>query len=107
LSYFGQTLPLNARGWSNRGWLEIIEFILSMCENGARKTHVMYRCNLNSKQINEYLNFLLECEMLEKIQERPNSKRYIFKTAELGKKFIERYKQLAELFGKPPPPSLT
>jgi predicted transcriptional regulator len=45
--------------------------------------------------------------MLEKIQERPNSKRYIFKTAELGKKFIERYKQLAELFGKPPPPSLT
>ncbi|MGC2425745.1 MAG: winged helix-turn-helix domain-containing protein [Nitrososphaeraceae archaeon] len=107
MSYFGQTLPLNARGWSNRGWLEIIEFILSMCENGARKTHVMYRCNLNSKQINEYLNFLLECEMLEKIQERPNSKRYIFKTAELGKKFIERYKQLAELFGKPPPPSLT
>jgi predicted transcriptional regulator len=107
LSYFGQTLPLNARGWSNRGWLEIIEFILSMCENGARKTHVMYRCNLNTKQINEDLNFLLECEMLEKIQERPNSKRYIFKTAELGKKFIERYKQLAELFSKPPPPSLT
>jgi predicted transcriptional regulator len=106
LSYFGQTLPLNARGWSNRGWLEIIEFILSMCENGARKTHVMYRCNLNSKQINEYLNFLLECEMLEKIQERPNSKRYIYKTDELGKKFIERYKQLAELFNRPPPPSL-
>lgn len=78
-----------------------------MCENGARKTHVMYRCNLNSKQINEYLNFLLECEMLEEIQERPNSKRYIFKTAELGKKFIERYKQLAELFSKPSPPSLT
>ena len=77
-----------------------------MCENGARKTHVMYRCNLNSKQINEYLNFLLECEMLEKIQERPNSKRYIYKTDELGKKFIERYKQLAELFNRPPPPSL-
>lgn len=106
MSYCGQTLPLNATGWSNRGWLEIIEFILSMCENGARKTHVMYRCNLNSKQINEYLNFLLECEMLEKIQERPNSKRYIYKTDELGKKFIERYKQLAELFNRPPPPSL-
>ena len=100
-------MPLDAGGWSNRGWLEIIEFILSLCENGARKTHVMYRCNLNSKQIKEYLNFLLECEMLEKIQERLNSKRYIYKTTELGKKFIGRYKQLAELFSKPPPRSIT
>jgi predicted transcriptional regulator len=91
-------LPLNTTGWTNRGWLEIIEFILSMCENGARKTHVMYRCNLNSKQINEYLIFLLDCGMLEKIQERPNSKRSIYKTTDLGKNFIIRYKQLLELF---------
>ncbi|HYX55348.1 MAG TPA: winged helix-turn-helix domain-containing protein [Nitrososphaeraceae archaeon] len=93
-------MPLDTTGWSNRGWLEIIEFILSMCENGARKTHVMYRCNLNSKQINEYLNFLLDCGMLEKIQERPNSKRSIYRTSDVGKNFIIRYKQLLELFGK-------
>jgi predicted transcriptional regulator len=78
-----------------------------MCENGARKTHVMYKCNLNSKQINEYLNFLLEYGMLEKTQERPNSKRYIYRTRELGMKFISGYKQLAELFSKPPPQSIT
>jgi predicted transcriptional regulator len=99
-------LPLNRTGWSNRGWLEIIEFILSMCDGGARKTHVMYRCNLNSKQISEYLNFLLDCGMLERVQERANSKRYIFKTSELGNKFVGRYKQMAELFSKPPPPSI-
>ena len=99
-------MPLNTTGWSNRGWLEIIEFILSMCENGARKTHVMYRCNLNSKQINEYLNFLLECGMLERIQERLDSKRSIYRTSELGKGFIIKYKELAELFSKTPPPSL-
>ena len=103
---FCTKLPLNAAGWSNRGWLEIIEFILLMCENGARKTHVMYRCNLNSKQINQYLEFLLESGMLEMIQERPNSKRYIYKTTDLGKKFIAHYKQLASLFTKAPPPSL-
>jgi len=45
--------------------------------------------------------------MLEKIQERPNSKRYIYNTSELGKKFIGSYKQLAELFSKPPPKSIT
>jgi predicted transcriptional regulator len=101
------TLPLDTTGWSNRGWLEIIQLILLMCENGARKTHVMYRCNLNSKQINEYLNFLLECGMLEKIQERPNSKRYIYRTRELGIKFISSYNQLAELFSKPPPQSIS
>ena len=96
-------LPLDTTGWSNRGWLEIIQFILLMCENGARKTHVMYRCNLNSKQINEYLNFLIECGMLEKIQERPISKRSIYKPVELGLRFIRSYKQLADLFSKPPP----
>jgi predicted transcriptional regulator len=100
-------LPLDTTGWSNRGWLEIIQFILLMCENGAKKTHVMYRCNLNSKQINEYLNFLLECGMLEKIRERSNSKRYIYKTLELGLKFISSYKQLSDLFIKPPPKSIT
>jgi predicted transcriptional regulator len=41
--------------------------------------------------------------MLEKMQERPNSKRHIYKTTDLGKKFIGSYKQLAELFSKPPP----
>ena len=93
-------MPLDTTGWSNRGWLEIIEFILSMCENGARKTHVMYRSNLNSKQINEYLNFLLASGMLEKMQERPNSKRSIYRTTELGKSFIIKYKQILELFSQ-------
>ena len=100
-------MPLNSAGWSNRGWLEIIEFILLMCEGGARKTHVMYRCNLNSKQINQYLDFLLDSGMLEVARERPNSKRYIYKTTELGKKFISHYKQLSDLFSRPPPASLT
>ena len=78
-----------------------------MCENGARKTHVMYRCNLNSKQINQYLQFLIDSGMLEVTRERPNSKRYIYKTMDLGKKFIAHYKQLADLFIKAPPTSLT
>ena len=91
-------MPLNSSGWSNRGWLEIVEFILSICISGSRKTHVMYRCNLNSKQINDYLNFLLKHGMLDKIQERPDSKRHIFRTNELGKEFIDRYKQLTHLF---------
>jgi predicted transcriptional regulator len=44
--------------------------------------------------------------MLERVQERANSKRYIFRTSELGNKFVGRYKQMAELFSQPPPPSI-
>jgi predicted transcriptional regulator len=77
-----------------------------MCENGARKTHVMYRCNLNSKQINQYLQFLLDCGMLERNQEYPSSKRHIYKTSRLGQEFIGKYKEVAGLFNKAPPTSL-
>jgi len=82
--------------------LEIVEFILSMCIDGSRKTHVMYRCNLNSKQINEYLDFLYQCSMLEKTPEHPNSKRYIYKTSKLGKEAIDSYHKLVSLFKKDP-----
>jgi hypothetical protein len=44
--------------------------------------------------------------MLERVQERASSKRYFFRTSELGSKFVGRYKQMAELFNKPPPPSI-
>ena len=97
-----EELPLRSTGWTNRGWLEIVEFILSMCKEGSRKTHVMYRCNLNSKQINGYLDFLYQCSMLEKTPEHPNSKRYIYKTSNLGRQAIESYHKLVSLFKKDP-----
>ena len=85
-------------GWGNRGWLEIVDFILVVCKNGAIKTHIMYKCNLNSEQIQKYLQFLVECKMLEIIQESAKSKRYTYKTTELGRKYIEAYNHIAELF---------
>ena len=39
----------------NRESLEIIDLILLVCLNGTMKTHIMYKCNLNSKQVQEYL----------------------------------------------------
>lgn len=85
-------------GWGNRGWVEIIEFILETCIHGALKTHIMYRCNLNSKQITQYVEFLINCKLLEGKPESRRSKRYIYKTTELGKKYISAYKQLYDIF---------
>jgi predicted transcriptional regulator len=85
-------------GWGNRGWVEIIEFILETCIHGALKTHIMYKCNLNSKQITQYVEFLIGCKLLEGKPESRRSKRHIYKTTELGKKYISAYKQLYDIF---------
>ena len=88
----------NIMGWGNRGWLEIIYFILVVCKKGSLKTHIMYKCNLNSKQIDQYIQFLLDRHLLEREPESSDSKRHTYKTAETGRKYINAYNQLAEIF---------
>lgn len=85
-------------GWGNRGWIEIIESILEICEDGALKTHVMYKCNLNSKQITQYLEFLQNHRLIENTRDKPYSKRIIFRTTELGKRYMEAYGMLKSIF---------
>ena len=53
-------------GWGNRGWLEIVNLMLMVCERGALKTHVMYKCNLNSKQLHQYMEFMLSRGLVSK-----------------------------------------
>ena len=84
--------------WGNRGWIEIIEKILETCENGALKTHVMYKCNLNSNQITNYVRFLENRKLLASQIDWPYKKRIIYKTTEMGKKYIGAYKEIEELF---------
>jgi predicted transcriptional regulator len=81
----------------NRDWIEIIGMILEICENEALKTHIMYRCNLNSKQIANYIQFLEDHKLLVRQMEWPHSKAIIYKTTEKGKKYLEAYKQLEEI----------
>ena len=92
------SIERSVMGWGNRGWVEIIEFILETCIHGALKTHIMYKCNLNSKQITQYVKFLVDCKLLEGKPESRRSKRHIYKTTELGKKYISAYKQLYDIF---------
>ncbi|HEV2192371.1 MAG TPA: winged helix-turn-helix domain-containing protein [Nitrosopumilaceae archaeon] len=88
----------NVMGWGNRGWLEIIYFILVVCKKESLKTHIMYKCNLNSKQIDQYLQFLIDKQLLERETESPNSKRHVYKVTEMGRRYINAYNQLAEIF---------
>jgi predicted transcriptional regulator len=86
-------------GWGNRGWLEIVNLMLTVCEHGALKTHVMYKCNLNSKQLQQYMDFMLSRSLISKSEEEGDVKRAIYTTTGRGKKLMTAYRELADIFG--------
>lgn len=85
-------------GWGNRGWMEIIDLILFICEPGALKTHVMYRCNLNSKQVKQYLDFALSRELARASPDPEGNKRTVYMTTDKGREFIRACDELQEIF---------
>jgi predicted transcriptional regulator len=94
-----QVQPADAKrvlGFGNRESLDIIDLILLVCLNGTMKTHVMYKCNLNSKQVQDYLELLLKFALVERSDSLKG--RSTYKTTERGKRFIKAYAELFEIF---------
>jgi predicted transcriptional regulator len=85
-------------GRSNRGYMEIIYSILESSMQGALKTHIMFKCNLNSRQLQLYVQFLVDKGLLAR-QRFPPSPKIEYKTTERGRKYIQAYETLLELVG--------
>jgi predicted transcriptional regulator len=83
----------------HRSRIDIIATILLAANGGAKKTHIMYKCNLSFKQLHAYLNFLVEIGLLklvhEKTQADENSVK--FETTKKGQSFIKAYTNLSAL----------
>lgn len=93
MTQFAVALPRNAlRG--KRGLLDIVNLILTVCSGGEKKTHVMYRCNLNSRQTQDYFALLLKHQLLAKSSGLGND---IYQTTERGKKFVGAYGELSQI----------
>ena len=93
-----ETVPLEAKnvlGTGNRESLDIINLILVVCANGTMKTHVMYKCNLNSKQVQDYLEMSLKLQLIEKAE--GDSGRTEYRTTEKGRSFTNAYSELMEI----------
>jgi len=76
-----------------RGRFEIIGEILSLAADGtdgAAKTSIVYRANLNFNIVNRYLNLLLQEGLLSVV--RGSTVKY--KVTERGLKFLNMYKNL-------------
>jgi len=95
-----------------RDKLYIIAEILEIAKDGVLKTQIMYRANLSFTQLNDYLSFMLEINLLGKSRK---SGKDIYKSTERGLDFLQRYRQIAELLTndnkmknnvKVPPPHL-
>jgi len=79
-----------------RDRLYIIAEILTIAKGGCLKTQIMYRANLSFAQLNEYLSFLIKMALLKVKNE---NKRNTYRTTAKGEKYLEKYKDLANLLG--------
>jgi predicted transcriptional regulator len=80
----------------NRSRVEILYEIVLAAKEPAKKTHLLYGSNLSTKQLNLYLQFLLERKILsEQISER--SKLYV--ATARGRHFIDTFEKLRSLLG--------
>jgi len=76
-----------------RSRFEIVGGILSLTRDGARKTSIVYRANLNFNVVNKYLDLLIQEGL---ISLTPGSERE-FKTTEKGLEFLKVYKNLKNI----------
>ena len=85
-----------------RGRMEIIFDILRSIQNkggNIKPTHLLYKSNLSHAKLKEYVDMLLEKEMIE---EQTVKGRKMFFMKEQGHKFLlefERIKEFSDSFG--------
>ena len=87
----------HSRRIRKRSDIDIMARILNEAHKGAKKTHIMYRCNLSHRQLQVYLKLLLGIELLVSRSEKDNSELDLFETTAKGFKFLDAYRTLKAL----------
>jgi len=73
-----------------RSELDIINEILKLSRKGAKKTEILYQGNLSYSQLQNYLLFLLEKNILEEqIVNKENGQSRIYKITKKGDDLLE------------------
>lgn len=82
--------PGSSRWVRKRSDIDIMASILDEARRGARKTRIMYRCNLSHRQLQVYLRLLSGMGFLASGSD-------IFETTVKGIKFLDAYRTLKAL----------
>lgn len=85
----------NKRG--HRDSLDIVADILKASLGGAKKTQLMYHCNLSFRQLESYLKLLLEKNLLRYTVIEKSRSSILFETTDKGQEFLRSYKFLKSL----------
>jgi predicted transcriptional regulator len=80
-----------------RSDVDIIASILGEARKGAKKTRIMYRCNLSHRQLQAYLKLLLDMNLLMSIPEERENKTNFYQATTKGRNFLDAYYKLKEL----------
>jgi predicted transcriptional regulator len=77
-----------------RGFLEIIAEILeSLMANPLKKTHVTFKCNLDSRAVSKYLTLMMDVGLVERSSKDPS----FFVITEKGAKYRNQYNSFVNL----------
>ncbi len=79
--------------------MDIIASILSVTDEGSKKTHIMYRCNLSFKQLHVYLAFLEDRQLLKpvRISSEDGNNSVVYETTRKGRAFLQAYSSIRSL----------
>jgi len=72
-----------------RNDLDICVDILHVARKGAKKTHIVYKANLNFKIVKKYINRLIKTGMLSSAKDSS-----LYVTTGQGIKFLVKYNEL-------------
>jgi predicted transcriptional regulator len=82
---------------NHRGHFDIIADILNASLGGAKKTHLMYHCNLSFRQLKHYSHLLLSRGFLTMARDGGRINSGLFEVTDKGKKFLKAYRGLIAL----------
>ena len=78
-----------------RSNVQVIADILAEAMNGASKTRLVYKANLNFKVMERYLRFLNDREMIQLVKEGDGRDKYII--TQRGREFLLHYSQVEDM----------
>lgn len=84
-------------GNGHRGRLDIIADILGASRGGAKRTFLMYQCNLSFRQLKAYSHYLVRQGLLHKTLEDYGSRSGSYEVTEKGREFLRAYEGLKSL----------
>jgi predicted transcriptional regulator len=74
--------------------MSILAEILEISKEGILKTQIMYRANLSFTQLNDYLNFMLNLDLIAKTN---HGSKEIYIITEKGLNFLQKHSELIKM----------